>query len=167
MKYPSIEICKKLLFPLIREAMIISEPAPFYEYERTGLDKIESIFHLMESGYYPDELTQISYLFCSVIDGHPFSNGNKRLAVALLSYCLVMNSYKIHIPNMDALKEELQRLFPKLKWEQVKSFRYPHEYFFYHLALIIADRAQKGHITFRQEQEAVRESLTFIVLKQN
>lgn len=165
--YPSRLICLHILFPLIREQMVTSEPAPFYEDERVGLDQIDSVFELMQSGYYEDELTQAAYLFCSVIDGHPFSNGNKRLAVALLTYFLMVNKYKMHPLNMSALREQLQRQFPLLKWEHIRSFKYVHEYFFYHLALIIADRSQKGRMTFSQEQVAVRYLLDFIVSKES
>jgi hypothetical protein len=63
---------------------------------------------------------------------------------------------------MDALYREFRDTFPKLRWEEVQSFHHPHEYFFYHLALIIADRHQKGKMTFQQEQKAVKHLLIFI-----
>ena len=146
--------------------MAIAEPAPFYEDERVGLEKLDATFGLMQSDHYPNDLARAAYLFCSVIDGHPFSNGNKRLAVALLSYFLLMNGYRIHAPSMEAVREELRRLFPKLRWEHVESFTFSHEYFFYHLALIIADRTQKGHMTFSQEKAAVEELLAFVAFRQ-
>ena len=162
MYYPTLQACHDLLFPLIKEEMARHEPAPKYDYEAQGLRKLESIFTLMDRDEYDGLLPKAAYLFCAVIDGHPFSNGNKRLAVSLLTYFLVVNGYRISAPSMEAVRMELQRLFPHLKWEEVHSFRHPHEYFFYHLALIIADRGQKGQLSFSQEQAAVVDLLRFI-----
>lgn len=161
--YPSLQACREFLFPMIRTEMVTFEPAPAYEEERRGLEKIESIFALMKrDAYYPDFFAKAAYLFCSIIDGHPFSNGNKRMAVSVLTYFLLLNGYRISEPGMHAVRDALHEQFPKLRWENVQSFRFAHEYFFYHLALIIADRAQKGKMTFRQEQSAVVQLLQFI-----
>lgn len=166
MHYPTIDVCRQLLFPFIREEMASIEPAPMYEEESPGLQRLASTFALMQHDHYADLLKKASYLFCSIIDGHPFSNGNKRLAVAVLTYFLLTNDLRISAPTMEAVRIELQRLFPRLRWESVHAFRHAHEYFFYHLALIIADRSQKGHMTFQQEQSAVRQLLEFITRKE-
>lgn len=160
--YPTIQACRELLFTLVRQHMTNLEPAPWYEDEGRGLNQLQSIFALMERDEYPDLLHKGAYLFCSIIDGHPFSNGNKRLAVTLLTYFLLINDYRISAPSMHVVRDQLRMYFPKVQWESVESFRHSHEYFFYHLALIIADRMQKGKMTFRQEQEAVQELLKFI-----
>ena len=162
MQYPTLHACGELLFRVIRTEMATFEPAPHYEDERNGLNRLESIFTLMQRDDYPDLLSKAAYLFCSVIDGHPFSNGNKRLAVTLLTYMLLMNGFRISAPDMHDMRQELERLFPKLRWENIHVFKRPHEHFFYHLALVIADRAQKGKMSFQQEQAAVRELLAFI-----
>ena len=162
MNYPTLDICRQLLFPFIREHMARVEPAPMYENEQRGLEKLESTYTLMQSEHYPDLMGKTAYLFCSIIDGHPFSNGNKRLGVATITYFLITNGVRISAPSMETVRMELQRLFPKLRWENIHAFRHSHEYFFYHLALIIADRSQKGQMTFRQEQSAVRQLLEFI-----
>lgn len=164
-RYPTLSACREILFPIIREHMAAVEPAPFYENEQRGLDKLESTFELMQRDNYPDALDKAAYLFCSVIDGHPFSNGNKRLAVTLLIYMLLVNDYKIHAPTMDVVHAELLRLFPKLRWEKVNAFHHAHEFFFYHLALVIADRGQKGQMTFGQERQAVKELLLSIAVR--
>jgi len=163
-RYPSIPVCRELLFPFIRRHMALSEPAPFYEGELLGLEHLQGIFALMRRREYRGVIGKCAYLFCSVIDGHHFSNGNKRLAVALLTYSLLMNGKRISAPAMDVMREELKRIFPKIQWEEVRAFRYPHEYFLYHLALVIADRRQKGAISFTQEQVAVRALLTFVTI---
>ena len=165
MHYPTLPICRTLLFPMIGQHMAKAEPAPYYNGEKRGLDRLQSIIELMQRDNYPDLLSKAAYLFCSVIDGHPFSNGNKRLAVTLLTYVLLMNGYRINPLGMIAVRTELERFFPNLTWEDVHAFRHPHEFFFYHLALIIADRAQKGKMTFRQEQDAVRQLLDFIAAR--
>lgn len=162
MTYPTLDICRQLLFPLVQKEMVTSEPAPPYAYEQRGLQRLESVFALMQRDDYEGFYPKAAYLFCSVIDGHPFSNGNKRLAVSLLTFFMVANGLLISGPSMEAVRDELAKAFPHLKWEDVAAFRRPHEYFFYHLALIIADRGQKGQMTFRQEQEAVQQLLKFI-----
>lgn len=163
--YPTIDTCLSLLFPLIRREMVQSEPAPWYEDERRGIERLSGTFDLMQRPEYEGDLAKAAYLFCSIIDGHFFSNGNKRLGVAALTYFLVVNHWKISAPDLLDLRAELQRFFPMLTWEDVHAFRYPHEYFFYHLALIIADRKQKGAMTFQEEQRAVRDLLGFIGIK--
>jgi len=164
MQYPTLAICREILFPYIRDRMATAEPAPSYEHER-GLAKLESAFHFMQRDEYEGLLGKASYLFCSIIDGHHFSNGNKRLAVVVLVYFLLINNCKIHAPNMAVLRAELVRIFPNVKWEKIKAFRHAHEYFFYHLAIIIADRQQKGNMTFTEERVAVEQMLRVIVLR--
>ena len=167
LRYPSLQACAQILFPMIRTSMVEFEPAPPYEEERPGLLKLDSIFQLMQRDhYYPDVFRKAAYLFCAIIDGHPFSNGNKRVAVAVLSYFLIVNGFHISAPSMYAVREALQEHFPKLHWENIQAFHHAHEYFFYHLALIVADRAQKGKMTFRQEQSAVEQLLEFITARE-
>jgi prophage maintenance system killer protein len=162
MQYPTLDACRLLLFPIIRREMASHEPAPPYEYEERGLKKLESIFTLMQRKEYEGLFGKAAYMFCSIIDSHPFSNGNKRLAVSVLTYHLIMNKRRISSKSMHAVRAELHRLFPNLQWQNIHAFRHAHEYFFYHLALIIADRNQKGQLTFQQEQAAVRSLLEFI-----
>jgi len=163
MKYIDISICEKLIFPYIQDNMASEEPAPMYELETEGVKRLEAVFHLMQRSDYKGLLGKAAYMFCSVIDSHHFSNGNKRLAVSLLIFFLLVNNRGIHAPNMEVMRSELRKAFPKLKWQNVQSFSYPHEYFFYHLALIIADRSQKGKMTFTQEQAAVKNLLNVVV----
>jgi len=165
MEYLTLDSCRAQLFPYIRARMASAEPAPYYEGERSGTEKLGASFQFMQRDEYKGILGKASYVFCSIIDGHHFSNGNKRLAVTVLIYFLILNGYKIHAPNMEIMRNELHRVFPKLQWEEIVSFRNPHEYFFYHLALIIADRKQKGQMTFAQEQHAVKELLEVVIVK--
>ncbi|MBU0766755.1 type II toxin-antitoxin system death-on-curing family toxin [Patescibacteria group bacterium] len=163
MKYIDLSICEKFIFQYIQDNMASKEPAPMYGRETSGIKRLEAIFHLMQRSDYKGLLGKAAYMFCSVIDSHHFSNGNKRLAVSLLIFFLLVNNRSIHAPNMEVMRGELNKAFPKLKWQDVQSFSYPHEYFFYHLALIIADRSQKGKMTFTQEQEAVKNLLEVVV----
>lgn len=163
-QYPTLELCHDQLFPYIRKRMATEEPAPAYEYEPSGLKKMNSTLTLMQRDEYGDDLEKAAYLFCSIIDGHPFSNGNKRLAVTLLIAFLLVNGYAIHARNMHLLREQMQAAFPKIRWEKVTAFSQPHEHFFYHLALIIADRTQKGAISFQRERVIVRQLLEPIVV---
>lgn len=160
--YPTIKICKKLLFPFIRDRMAEREPVPQYEYESEGIKKLESTLELMKRSNYSPALAKAAYLFCSVIDGHHFSNGNKRLAVVLLTYFLLINDFEIRVPIIGELQKEMHSVFPHLVWEHVDAFSRADEYFFYHLALVIADRNQKGNLSFTQEQKFVRSLLKYI-----
>ena len=163
-KYVSIDHCKEIIFPIIQRHMATGEPAPQYMIERSGLEKVDSILHLMQGDdYYPSLSSKASYMFCAVIGGHPFSNGNKRLAVALLANFLLLNGCGLRDESIGELRRELQLLFPHLQWQQVKSFRYAYEYFLYHLPLIVADRHQKGRMTFHEECSAVERALDVIV----
>src|SRR3989339_429816 len=106
--YPSIPICEKILFPFIRERMAKREPAPEYSFEREGLEKLQSVLEFMKNPHYSPALAKAAYLFCSVIDGHHFSNGNKRLAVALLTYFLIMNEFEIQAPQLSSIQNILR-----------------------------------------------------------
>lgn len=165
MHYLTLEICREELFPYIRKKMATSEPAPSYEQEPEGMKKLESTLKLMQWDEYQGRIEKAAYLFCSVIDGHPFSNGNKRLSVTLLIAFLLINKCKIRSQNMDTVQEELKKAFPHLHWESVQSFEQPIEHFFYHLALILADRTQKGEMSFHQEKEAVVQLLDAVVIQ--
>jgi len=147
--------------------MATEEPAPDYKYETNGTKRLDAVFQLMKRSDYKGVFGKAAYMFCSVIDSHHFSNGNKRLAVTLLVYVLLVNGYQIHAPNMEVMRQELNNAFPKLKWQNIQSFNRPHEYFFYHLALIIADRAQKGKMTFTQEQVAVKNLLEVVAVNES
>jgi death-on-curing family protein len=165
MRYPTLDDCRQILFPYIRSRLVQAEPAPSYEDEERGLQKLEGILGLMQIDEYDGALAKAAYLFCSVVDGHPFSNGNKRLGVTVLLFFLLTNGYLVSMPNLAVLRQELQRLFPALHWEDVDTFTEPHEYFFFHLALIIADRRQKGQMTFTQEQQAVKTLLEAVMVR--
>lgn len=162
-RYMSMTGCKNIIFPMIGRNMVSHEPAPKYHMERSGIEQLDSILHLMQSRHYPDLKSKAAYMFCSIIDGHPFSNGNKRLAVALLANFLLLNGCGLFSESIEMLHRELKKLFPDLQWSEVKTFRYPHEYFLYYLALVIADRHQKGNMTFPQERAAVEAALKIIV----
>jgi death-on-curing family protein len=164
MQYLTIDQCRLLLFPYVRSRLIEAEPAPNYDEEQSGLRRLDGIIHLMQRDEYEGVLRKAAYLFCSVIDGHPFSNGNKRLAVTLLLFFLLTNGWLVSAPNMEVMRSELMRIFPNLQWEEVTTFHHAHEYFFYHLSLIIADRKQKGQMTFHQEQDAVRQLLEVVMV---
>ena len=163
-RYPTLDDCQRELFPYIAKRMAAEEPAPSYAYEPSGLKRLESTLTLMQRDDYEGHLAKAAYLFCSIIDSHPFSNGNKRLAVTLLIAFLLLNRYKIHGPNMRVLRRELHRTFPQLQWQKVGAFSQPHEHFFYHLALIIADRNQKGQMTFPEERTAVEQLLQIVAI---
>lgn len=163
MWYPDLLFCREAVYPLIRTRMATQEPAPYYDDEKQGENHLSAIFDLMQRSDYRGVLGKAAYLFCSTIDGHHFSNGNKRLAVVLVVFFLLANHYQIRAPRMELVQRWLRKAFPHLQWEQVSAFSHPHEYFFYHLALVIADRHQKGNITFTEEQRLIVDLLKVMV----
>lgn len=165
MRYPTISFCKQGLFAYIRTWMAKVEAAPYYEQEGTGIQHLESILSFMKRPEYRGVIAKAAYLFCSIIDGHPFSNGNKRLAVTLIVYVLLENGYHLNAKSSIFVRRQLKRTFPKTRWKNIRSFSLPEEYFLYHLALVIADRTQKGNISFQDEQFLVRELLKKITRK--
>jgi prophage maintenance system killer protein len=162
MHYLNLDICRQVLFPIIRGHMLRAAPAPIYEEQIEGMEKLRSIFALMAWDTYPDLLSKAAYVFCSIMNGRPFSNGNKRLAVAALVYLLVINGMRVNMPSTEAVQEKLRQHFPRMQWERTSMLQETHEKFFYHLALVISDSAQKGHMTLQQEMFAVRDLLLFM-----
>lgn len=156
MRYVSHKECE-VLFLLIRKRMSFHEPAPPYENEQHGQARLRTILHFARTPGYRGVLAKASYLFCSTIGGHPFSNGNKRLAVILVAYFFVKNGYQISIHDAALARQQLKAAFPHLRWRRVRSFERPAEHFLYHLAMVIADRTQKGNISFQDEQYLVKE----------
>ena len=64
---------------------------------------------------YPDLFTKAASLMHSLINNHPFTDGNKRTAIAAASIFLLRNNYSLR-----ALNKELERFTLKVASENVE-----------------------------------------------
>jgi death-on-curing protein len=53
---------------------------------------------------YPDLIAKAGALAHAIVRGHPFSDGNKRVAVAALDLMLTLNGAKLHADNQAVYK---------------------------------------------------------------
>jgi len=71
-----------------------SDPLPNYTKEdSSGLKKV--LDFCRDNKYYPTFYKKAAYLFVAIIEGHYYSNGNKRLAFVTLLYFLHYNNYQL------------------------------------------------------------------------
>ena len=103
----SLEEVEYIAHSLVREMMDYDEPIPDFETRYPG--KLESCISLPFQQFdgndlYPTLEVKTSVLFYSIIKNHPFSNGNKRMAVAVVFTFLFLNNYWMDVPT-DALYE--------------------------------------------------------------
>ena len=57
---------------------------------------LESALNRPQSGYYTDVIGQAAALFESLATNHPFVDGNKRIAFAVMDTFLRLNGFHIH-----------------------------------------------------------------------
>lgn len=62
---------------------------------------LESAVFRPQTGYYDDEIAEAAALFESIIQNHPFLDGNKRTAVAAADVHLRMNGLELGGDSMD------------------------------------------------------------------
>lgn len=163
--YIDLAECKEVVFPLIYLYLAEDEPAPSYQQEADGIGELEKVLGLVQrDDYYPDFYVKISYVMCSIAGSQYFSNGNKRLAVAVLLIFLMKNKAKI----LNAKSNELQKLlhdhFPKYKWDKNTNINGAHALFLYNLAIVIGDRNVWGFNDFSKLKEKV-ESIFSVLYK--
>ena len=68
---------------------------------------LEAALHRPQSGYYPDVISEAAALFESLAINHPFIDGNKRIAFAVMDTFLRLNDVQININSKDAHKKIL------------------------------------------------------------
>lgn len=71
---------------------------------------LESALHRPQTGYYDSLLHEAAALFESLIQNHPFIDGNKRVAFAVTDVFLRINGYRI-TADSDAIYAALMQLF--------------------------------------------------------
>jgi death-on-curing protein len=71
---------------------------------------LESALHRPQTGYYDDLMQEAAALLESLVQIHPFVDGNKRVAFAIVDVFLRINGYTIVAPSA-AIYEYLMKLF--------------------------------------------------------
>lgn len=77
---------------------------------------IEAACYRPQSGYYDDIVAQAAALMESLAMGHPFIDGNKRVAFAAADIFLRLNGYRIDA-DPSALHDRIVRLFEEGRFE--------------------------------------------------
>lgn len=137
--YPTLEECIREIFPVIHERLSQAEMAPAYEEEYKGMNELRKILVFLRSRHYATFHIKAAYLICSVVTGHAFSNGNKRLAVTLLLAFLLYNGAKIRKLRRQTYETWVNHTFHGYEWDDAVSIGSVHMTFLYHLALALAN----------------------------
>lgn len=115
------------------------EEVPAYRDE-PGFDKLRGIFaHVQSDTYYPSIFEKAAYLLIGINKGHFFSNGNKRLAIVVMTLFLTGNLLKLKEESKDWYRNILESLFPEYaQWGDFHEFNST-DFATYNLSIMIAD----------------------------
>jgi len=109
-------------------------------------EKIDDYFALIDriknDTYYPDIYSKAATLFLN-INGHYFTNGNKRLAVFSMTYFLESNGLSPASLDKDKFSNLITKIFEKHTLEDYDNFS-PTDFAMYNLALITAQFNQNN-----------------------
>ncbi len=111
MKYLSVSEVEYVAHTLAKELMSWNEPIP--DFQSRYPNKLEACLAVPQQTFdkkqlYPRIYRKGSILFYLIIKGHPFQNGNKRIAIMALLYSLHKNGKWLKIDN--------QQLYNFAKW---------------------------------------------------
>ncbi|WP_072583216.1 type II toxin-antitoxin system death-on-curing family toxin [Polynucleobacter sp. MWH-Adler-W8] len=84
---------------------------------------LESALNRPQSGYYKDVISQAAALFESLAINHPFVDGNKRIAFAVMDTFLRLNGFRIHATSK-TLHNKIISMFEKgeLKFDFIDAW---------------------------------------------
>ena len=68
---------------------------------------LEAALHRPQSGYYSDVISEAAALFESLLINHPFIDGNKRTAFAVMDTFLRLNNMRMNTNSKDAYRKIL------------------------------------------------------------
>lgn len=72
------------------------------------LGRLESVLiHIQNDDYYPTFIDKITHLFYCTCEFHCFEDGNKRLAISLSAYFLLLNGYMAVAKNFFIITENI------------------------------------------------------------
>ena len=134
MEYLTLAEVECVAHELARQLMEGDEPIP--PFASRYPERLESCLATPKQTYdkrelYPTLLDKAAILFYLMIKGHPFENGNKRVAVMTLLYFLSKNSKWVRIPDLmlyqfakDVAASEAKKKNEMV--ESIKIFLKPH-----------------------------------------
>lgn len=129
-------------------------------------DKIDDYFALIDrlknDTYYPDIFSKAAALFLNV-NGHYFTNGNKRLAVFSMTFFLESNNWKPAEMNKNTFEEIINRIFGEHELEDYENFS-PTDFAMYNIALITATFNRNG-VEFDEGKRRTEQFLREIFVK--
>lgn len=99
-KYISEKDVHFIVFGLVEATLDVdskNEPLPDYRKEDKG-NMSQFLDAIQNDEYYLTIFDKAAYLFTAIIQGHLFSNGNKRLAFMVLVYFMELNGYEYVAP---------------------------------------------------------------------
>lgn len=78
------------------------------DHGQLELGKLESVLqHIQNDDYYPSFADKLTHLFFSTCQFHCFTDGNKRLAITLSTYFLIINGYMAIAKDFMAITENI------------------------------------------------------------
>lgn len=80
------------------------------------LGALESALHRPQTGYYPSIVHEAAALFESLIKNHPFMDGNKRVAFAVLDVFLRINGHRL-TANSQSIHSLIMTLLEQRKFD--------------------------------------------------
>ena len=165
MRYIEISDCTMFVFDFIHAFLSENEPAPSYNSEQDGLNELDKVLKLVKDDrYYPNAFDKSAYLICSIAGSQYFSNGNKRLAIAVLMYFLIRNSVQIKSFTNEECERIIGSKFPDFPWESNDQIPGAHALLLYNLAIVIGFRDVWGTNDFSILKEKVS-SIFFDIYK--
>lgn len=151
------------LFETVHRHLTQKEHAPSYEEETAGVEKLLGVFERVRAdNFYPSLVSKAACLFIQINKGHFFSNGNKRLALAIAVGFLQINESPIQQLPRITYHKKLTELFPTFTNYQNFDDFHPEEFGFYHLSIIVADSA-KYIQSFDELKEKVESFIKFSI----
>ncbi len=132
-----------LVFSFINRRYGKIEEVPPYKLE-PGFEKFCAVLQQAHSDYYPSVFDKAVYLLIGVNKGHFFSNGNKRLALVVMTFFIIMNGLELREETKNWHKNILSSLVPEYeKWEDFVDFTAT-DFATYNLSIMIADSGVYG-----------------------
>jgi death-on-curing family protein len=114
--------------------------------------------------FYPTVFEKAAYLFCGLIEGHYFSNGNKRLALMSTVFFLGLNNYNTRNVSRNAGITLLKKSFPNAILSQVSDIPEVVPELSYHLCKIVAD-SPTHQMDFDTLKRTVERILQFLFIE--
>lgn len=132
------------IFGFVSARYARAEAVPHYA-EETRFDEFCGVLKRVQSDlYYPTLLEKAAYLLVTINKGHFFSNGNKRLALVIMTLFLGINGLQLRAADKGWYRAQLAQLFPEYdQWEDFADFTST-DFATYNLSIMIADSGVYG-----------------------